>query len=193
MATKEYDKNNTTRINLKLNNKTDADIIEKLDAVENVQGYIKAIIRNQMEGATEMKKFEKVTEEIYGARKAGYTFDLAADRELNTQMMRVLIAERGERFVDDELDSFYDGDGDLYMDEDGQPYAVCMVYDGNHYVPLCWQKLRKAQYKIKPEHLDKWGSEATEETIIDGDTIKKLADDWEMSFDDVWSQLTLIK
>ena len=49
MATQEYDKNNTTRINLKLNNKTDADLIEKLESVKNVQGYIKAIIRNEME------------------------------------------------------------------------------------------------------------------------------------------------
>ena len=45
MATVEYDKMNCTRINLKLNNKTDADIIRKLDGVENMQGYIKSLIR----------------------------------------------------------------------------------------------------------------------------------------------------
>lgn len=49
MATPEYDKNNCTRYNLKLNNKTDADVIEKLKQVENVQGYIKGLIRKDME------------------------------------------------------------------------------------------------------------------------------------------------
>ena len=45
MATPEYDKANTRRINLKLNNKTDADIIAILEAQENIQGYIKTLIR----------------------------------------------------------------------------------------------------------------------------------------------------
>ena len=141
MATQEYDKNNTTRINLKLNNKTDADIIEKLGGVENVQGYIKAIIRTEMEGAKEMKKFEKITSELYGAKKAGYIFDKSADREMNEQLIRKLTAERGQRFVDKKLDAFYDLDGDLYQDEEGQAYAVELV-DGE---PICWQKLRKAE------------------------------------------------
>ena len=54
MATPEYDKNNCTRYNLKLNNKTDADVIEKLKQVENVQGYIKGLIRKEI-----MKEKEK--------------------------------------------------------------------------------------------------------------------------------------
>ena len=45
METDEYDKMNCTRINLKLNNKTDADIIKKLEDVDNMQGYIKGLIR----------------------------------------------------------------------------------------------------------------------------------------------------
>ena len=143
MATAEYDKNNCTRINLKLNNKTDADIIEKLGGVENVQGYIKAIIRNEMEGAKDMMKFEKVTSELYGAKKAGYTFDRDAEREINTQLMRILAAERGERFAEDKLDSFSDFDGDLYRGEDGEAYAVLYVYANGREQPLCWQRLKK--------------------------------------------------
>lgn len=45
MATPAYDRANTRRINLKLNNKTDADIIAILEAQENIQGYIKTLIR----------------------------------------------------------------------------------------------------------------------------------------------------
>lgn len=51
MGTPAYDRNNTRRINLKLNNKTDADIIqrlEKLKETEGIQGYLKRLIREDM-------------------------------------------------------------------------------------------------------------------------------------------------
>jgi hypothetical protein len=35
---------------LRLNKKTDADCINKLESVENKQGYIKNLIRDDMEG-----------------------------------------------------------------------------------------------------------------------------------------------
>lgn len=41
----KYDKANTTQIRMKLNLKTDADILAKLESVGNKQGYIKALIR----------------------------------------------------------------------------------------------------------------------------------------------------
>ncbi len=44
-AQERYDKDNTIQIRLKLNKKTDADIIEKLNSVGNKQGYIKRLIR----------------------------------------------------------------------------------------------------------------------------------------------------
>lgn len=45
-ASAKYDKTHTKGIYLKLNLETDKDIIEFLDGVENVQGYIKGLIRN---------------------------------------------------------------------------------------------------------------------------------------------------
>ena len=44
-AQAKYDKDNTVQINLKLNKKTDADIIARLAAADNRQGYIKELIR----------------------------------------------------------------------------------------------------------------------------------------------------
>ena len=41
----KYKKNNTKQIALRLNYNTDADILEKLENVENTQGYIKSLIR----------------------------------------------------------------------------------------------------------------------------------------------------
>ncbi len=44
----KYDKGNTRQINLKLNTKTDADVIGKLDSVGNKQGYLKNLVRGNM-------------------------------------------------------------------------------------------------------------------------------------------------
>lgn len=51
MGSQAYDRENTRRINLKLNLKTDADIIQKLESVENIQGYLKQLIREDIEKA----------------------------------------------------------------------------------------------------------------------------------------------
>lgn len=48
-AQAKYDKANTKMIQMKLNLKTDADILEKLASVGNKQGYIKALIRADIE------------------------------------------------------------------------------------------------------------------------------------------------
>ena len=44
-AVLKYDANNTKKILFKFNLKTDADILQKLDSVDNKQGYIKELIR----------------------------------------------------------------------------------------------------------------------------------------------------
>lgn len=44
-AQAKYDKDNTVQVKLKLNKKTDADIIARLAAADNQQGYIKELIR----------------------------------------------------------------------------------------------------------------------------------------------------
>ena len=44
-ATAKYDAANTKKIVIKLNLKTDADILKRLDDVGNKQGYIKQLIR----------------------------------------------------------------------------------------------------------------------------------------------------
>lgn len=44
----KYDATNTQQVRLKLNKKTDADILERLEQVGNKQGYIKELIRNDI-------------------------------------------------------------------------------------------------------------------------------------------------
>lgn len=47
-AVAKYDAVNTKQIKFKLNLKTDADILDKLESVENKQGYIKNLIRKDI-------------------------------------------------------------------------------------------------------------------------------------------------
>ena len=47
-AVRKYDAANTKQVHLKLNRKTDVEIIEHLDKQKNVQGYIKDLIRQDM-------------------------------------------------------------------------------------------------------------------------------------------------
>lgn len=48
-AAAKYDKENTVGVYLKLNKKSDADVIAALGAIENKQGYIKALIREDVD------------------------------------------------------------------------------------------------------------------------------------------------
>lgn len=48
-ASVKYDATHTKQVKLKLNLRTDSDIIDKLESVTNIQGYIKALIREDIE------------------------------------------------------------------------------------------------------------------------------------------------
>ena len=43
-----YDAANTVRVQMKLNRRTDADILARLESIENKQGYIKMLIREDI-------------------------------------------------------------------------------------------------------------------------------------------------
>ena len=47
-AIKKYNERSTTQVKMKLNIKTDADILQKLDDVESKNGYVKQLIRNDI-------------------------------------------------------------------------------------------------------------------------------------------------
>ena len=47
-ASIKYNAKNVKQVKLNLNRKTDADIIDQLDACGNVQGYIKDLIRKDL-------------------------------------------------------------------------------------------------------------------------------------------------
>ena len=48
-AQRRYDAKNTVQVHIKLNLRTDKDVLEKLDEVPSKQGYIKRLIREDLE------------------------------------------------------------------------------------------------------------------------------------------------
>lgn len=48
-ANAKYDEENTVQFKMKLNVNTDKDILDKLDALDNKQGYVKELIRKDIE------------------------------------------------------------------------------------------------------------------------------------------------
>lgn len=48
-AREKYEAKATVQLKMKLNRNTDADILKKLDSVPNKQGYIKSLIRADLE------------------------------------------------------------------------------------------------------------------------------------------------
>jgi len=103
----KYEKENLRQIRLKINRKTEPELLEWIEKQENIQGYIKQLIREDMKGE---KKMDKNT---LGGKK----------------------------------------------------------------------------YKIKPEYLDLWGDDATEETIITEAELEMITRGWEKEPDDVMDQL----
>ena len=59
-AQRKYDKENTIQVLLKLNTKTDADVIGKLDSVSNKQGFIKELIRNNLRNGCGVLPFDSI-------------------------------------------------------------------------------------------------------------------------------------
>lgn len=50
-ASKKYNEKNTNLYSVKVNLRTEKDIYDKLESVDNVNGYIKQLIRNDIENS----------------------------------------------------------------------------------------------------------------------------------------------
>lgn len=59
-AQQKYDKENTKQVILKLNRKTDADIIKKLEIIDNIQGYMKNLVRSDLRSTSETLPLESI-------------------------------------------------------------------------------------------------------------------------------------
>lgn len=58
-AAYEWDRKNTTMFAMKLQNKTDRDILDLFGTLHNKQGYIKHLIRGDMNGEKKFRDFQK--------------------------------------------------------------------------------------------------------------------------------------
>ena len=56
----EWDKKNTTMVSMKLQNRTDKDILDLFGSLENRQGYIKRLIRDDLDGEKKYLQYLKI-------------------------------------------------------------------------------------------------------------------------------------
>lgn len=89
--------------------------------------------------------FTPVIDELNGARNAGYIFDESADTVCDDALYKKLRSERGGNWVSNQVDTLYDFDGPLYRGDDGERYAVQMVWVEDGFVPLAWHRLIKTE------------------------------------------------
>ena len=59
-AAYEWDRMNTTMITMKLQNRTDRDILDLFGSLENRQGYIKRLIRDDLDGEKKYLQYLKI-------------------------------------------------------------------------------------------------------------------------------------
>ena len=169
MATPQYDRENTRRINLKLNNKTDADIIRQLETLketEGIQGYLKRLIREDMQ-----KRGEK-TMKIFGRDATNLTLTAAARAVYNNS----------DPLTITEIET-----------DDGFLYNITGIIERNgltaDQVNEALESLCEITYTVKPEYLDQWGEDVTEDTIITQDELERLAAEWDKPVEELLEQL----
>ena len=74
MGTPAYDRENTRRVNIKLNKKTDADIIQYLEQIketEGIQGLFKRAIRTMSQQQAKEYPPTRYSETLYGCGACG--------------------------------------------------------------------------------------------------------------------------
>lgn len=62
-AVARYDKTHTFRVSLKLNKKTDADIFSRISEEPNRQGYVKRLIRSDIQNRLQMSQNKELIDE----------------------------------------------------------------------------------------------------------------------------------
>ena len=140
-ASIKYDKENMRQIKFNLSLKYDQDIISRLDAQKNKQGYIKALIRADIARANSDKMKE----------------DSTMKYEVNVTSSALPIDAQKSALVIHAAQNLK-GDNAMF-------------------------------YTIKPEYLNLWGEDVTEETIIDAAEIERLSEEWDKPIEELMDQL----
>lgn len=98
----DYDRKNTKLIGMKLNKNTDADILAHLGKQENIQGYLKRLIREDMKRGERTMKTYKIKPEYLDFWEGG---DTPSDPDrIITECELKELAQEWDKPVDELLD-----------------------------------------------------------------------------------------
>lgn len=85
-------------------------------------------------------KFEQLTNQAFGAQRAGYRPDPDAAPIIDEAVLEKIRKTRGESAANNLIDGFKDFDGDLFRGEDGELYTVEFDFTSYaQYAPAIWQ------------------------------------------------------
>lgn len=114
--------------------------------------------------------FTKITNEVYGAKKAGFVHDGTGKVFYDDNAVKAFLQIRDQNALDRIPDSLFDLDCDAYIGDDGKAYAVYDSYIGGKDIPVAWIRLIPrcgTAYATKGYGLDdygiEWGYEYSEE------------------------------
>ena len=89
-ASAKYDKEHTRSVMLKFNLTGDADILSKLDAVSNKQGYIKNLVRQDIRGSGECLPIDAIKTLLLPVENTGWML-ITAHTGMKDCVLRTLI------------------------------------------------------------------------------------------------------
>lgn len=156
-----YDAKNSKTYSFKFNRKYDSDIIDRLDQQEKKQQYIKNLIRDDIACSASGSVPVPVS-----AAALDILSKIAAEKGLTVpELISLVVNEQLVR---------------CHSVPDSVPESAPKTER---------EEKQMKTYHIKPEYLDQWGSECTEETIIDENELNRLADEWETPVPELLEQL----
>lgn len=178
----QYSKENTRQIKFSFSLQYDADILEKLDAVPNKQGYIKSLIRADIARSAQNKE-EKEMKKWYiiddATTARGQIFDHYTNTDDMDKALQLAQKEWNQLTKDEQekRDDFYIALGAKDEDDclDWNSVTKCISF--------------KSRYHIRPDHISEWGSDTPMDYVVTLDEVINLSREWETPVSELLEQL----
>ena len=192
-----YNDAHTRQVKFGFSEQYDADILAKLDAVPNKQGYVKELIRADIARAKSGKKEAEKKMKTWYIVKAVNAQNLKnADPDGCTRHTIGTFEAGAEitwREIDEQIKPYYHD-----VDRLGREVNIMT---GDHILRLpdlnpTWHYeitdvpyKNEAQYHVKRDFWSEWGENVDEDTVITTDELINLSREWEKPVDELLEQL----
>lgn len=170
---RQYNDSHVRQIKFSFSLQYDADILAKLDAVPNKQGYIKDLIRADIaRKGTAQKEEEKTMKENniwYAVMTDSDDTDWGTGSFDKNEALEMALKN-----------------ADIYPD------SYIAVIDDTSAEKVCIAEIHSIapSYRIQPEYLDRWGAE-NPDTVVSASEVVSLSHDWGTPVEELLGQLII--